>query len=334
MEQTAANLTDTHQRVIRYLRISVTDRCNLRCRYCMPPEGVPDLRHEDILRYEELLRCARVAVGLGIHKVRITGGEPLVRKGLVSFIGALADMGGIRDLALTTNGLLLRPYAADLKAAGLQRVNISLDTLRRDRYTHITRRDALPAVLDGITAAREAGLEPVKINVVVMRGVNDDEVIDFARLTLADPLIVRFIELMPMGAGEWNGGDDFLPGEEVLARLRSAFTLRKSDDGSDPARADRLYRLAGAAGQIGIIAPLSHHFCRLCNRLRITPDGCLRTCLFSETETDLKPVLRGGGSDEDLAALFRRSVREKPTGHGRIAGAWQKCCTNMSRLGG
>ncbi|MBN2432741.1 MAG: GTP 3',8-cyclase MoaA [Acidobacteria bacterium] len=327
-------MTDAHQRVIRYLRISVTDRCNLRCRYCMPPEGVPDLRHEDILRYEELLRCARVAVTLGIRKVRITGGEPLVRKGLVPFIGHLAEIRGIDDLALTTNGTLLREYAPALKAAGLRRVNISLDTLQRDRYSHITRRDALPAVLDGIAAAREAGLRPIKINVVVMRGVNDDEILDFARLTLNDPLIVRFIELMPMGQGEWNGSGDFLSGEEVLTRLNASFSLREAAENLDPASANRLYRLDGATGQVGIITPLSHHFCRLCNRLRITPDGCLRTCLFSETETDLKPVLRGGGSDEDLAAVFRRSVRDKPTGHGRVAGVWRKCNSNMSRLGG
>jgi cyclic pyranopterin phosphate synthase len=334
MEQTGAILADAHQRVIRYLRISVTDRCNLRCRYCMPPAGVPQLRHDDILRYEELLRCARVAASLGIRKIRVTGGEPLVRKGLVEFIRALAETPGVEELALTTNGTLLRRHAAALKAAGLHRVNVSLDTLRRERYAHITRRDALPKVMDGIEAARESGLLPVKINVVIMRGVNDDEIVDFARLTLEHAYIVRFIELMPLGQEELNGSDDFLSGEEVLARIAERYSLREDKETADPASADRLYRLDGAAGRVGIISPLSHHFCRLCNRLRVTPDGCLRTCLFSEEETDLKPVLRDGGSDEDLAAVFRASVLRKPTGHGRGAGIWRKCNSNMSRIGG
>jgi cyclic pyranopterin phosphate synthase len=334
MTQHGPTLADNHNRLINYLRISVTDRCNFRCTYCMPAEGIALLRHSDILSYEEILRCARTAVTLGVRKIRVTGGEPLVRRGLCSLIADLARLEGLADLSLTTNGALLGRYAAQLRTAGLQRVNVSLDTLRPDRFAAITRQDSLADVLDGVRTAAAVGLEPVKINVVTLRRVNLDEIGDFAALTLRQPLEVRFIELMPVGAHAERDDDQLVTGEEVVRILRERFELEPLADPSGAPVSDQLFRIRGAAGRIGLISPMSAHFCRRCNRLRLTPDGKLRTCLFHDLEVDLRGLLRSGVGDAELADVFRTAVAGKPAGPaGRIGGPW-KCTSAMSRIGG
>jgi len=311
-------LSDSFQRPINYLRISVTDRCNLRCIYCMPAEGV-DLRpHGDILSYEEIYTIARAAAELGINKLRITGGEPLVRLGLPRLIEMLAGIEAIDDIALTTNGVLLADCAAELKAAGLKRVNISLDTLKPDRFRLITRgQSELKQVLEGIEAAREVGLEPVKLNMVVMSGINDDEILDFAAKTIDEDWHVRFIELMPV-----NGGDNaprFVAATEMRKRLKSLGELEPClpSVGNGPAK---YFRLPDAKGTIGFITPVSEHFCFQCNRMRLTADGKLRPCLLSEYEIDLKQPLRDGVSKVGLKKLFKKAVAEKPLQHGLAEG--------------
>ncbi|WP_297056467.1 GTP 3',8-cyclase MoaA [Thermosulfurimonas sp.] len=298
-------LLDSHGRRITYLRVSVTDRCNLRCLYCsrhrfqwLPPE--------EILTYEEIARVVRVAVELGVERVRLTGGEPLLRRGLPGLIRMLADIEGLRDLSLTTNGVLLSDLASELKAAGLARVNVSLDTLDPEKFKRITGMDALARVLAGVEAALARGLTPVKINTVVVRGLNEEEVPEMARLTLSEPLHLRFIEFMPIGEGnEWE--DRFVGLEEVMERVREVGDLLPAEvEGGGPAR---IFRLPGARGTIGFIAAISRHFCAACNRLRLTPEGRLRLCLFSDREFDLRPYLR---REEDLRQALAEAVRLKP----------------------
>lgn len=306
---------DNFNRPISYLRISVTDRCNLRCVYCMPPEGVPCRSHDEILRYEEVELIVRAAVSLGIGKIRLTGGEPLVRLGFVELVRMLARVPGIDDLAMTTNGTLLARYAAELARAGLKRVNVSLDTLQPERFRQITRRGDLAAVFEGIAAARDAGLVPLKVNTVVLRGLNDDEAVDFARLTLEGDWHVRFIELMPLGTNTAWAGDGYVPVGEVRRRIEDALgelVLAKVGVGNGPAR---YYRLPGAVGTIGFISPISEHFCYQCNRLRLTADGRLRPCLLSDYEIDLRTPLRQGASLPEVRELLIRSIRAKPERH-------------------
>ena len=304
-------LSDSFQRPIDYLRISVTDRCNLRCVYCMPTEGIDLLAHEDILSYEEIYRVATAAAELGIKKVRITGGEPLVRIGLSSLIGMLAQIDAIDDIALTTNGILLARYADELKAAGLRRVNISLDTLKPDKFRLITRGGDLDDVLEGIEAAGTAGLNPIKINVVVMAGSNDDELTDFACKTVDDGWHVRFIEHMPFNSE--MASSSFVSVNEVRERLASLGELEPCTfKGNGPAK---YYRLPQAKGTIGFITPVSEHFCFHCNRLRLTADGRLRPCLLSEQEIDLRQPLRQEISAEELKKLIKRAVDSKPRKH-------------------
>lgn len=307
-------MQDPFGRSIDYLRLSITDRCNLRCRYCMPEEGVPSLAHGDILSYEELLRVARCCVALGIRKIRVTGGEPLVRRGVVDFVGQLAQLPDSPEVVLTTNGLLLAELALPLKIAGLARVNVSLDTLHAERFLALTRRDGLRQVLDGLAAAEAAGLTPVKINVIPLKGVNDDELLDFARLTLKHPWEVRFIEFMPISPDLDYRSADGLPMAEVERQLRLLGPL-ESVPRQDSAGPARLFHLPGAQGCVGLIPAVSGHFCPECNRLRVTADGKVRGCLFGNEEIDLKPVLRGGGSDEALTGLLRDSVCAKPEKH-------------------
>jgi cyclic pyranopterin phosphate synthase len=311
-------LSDSFQRPINYLRISVTDRCNLRCIYCMPAEGV-DLRpHSDILSYEEIYTIARAAAELGINKLRVTGGEPLVRLGLPRLIEMLAGIEAIDDIALTTNGVLLVDCAAELKAAGLKRVNISLDTLKPDRFRLITRgQSELKQVLDGIEAAREVGLEPVKLNMVVMAGINDDEILDFAAKTIDEDWHVRFIELMPV-----NGGDNaprFVAATEMRKRLEPLGELEPCLPGAGNGPA-KYFRLPDARGTIGFITPVSEHFCFQCNRMRLTADGRLRPCLLSDYEIDLKQPMRDGVSKAGLKKLFKKAVADKPLKHGLAEG--------------
>ena len=281
--------TDHYQRKIDYLRLSVTDRCNLRCTYCMPEEGIPRLSHEDILNYEEILRLVRIVTRMGITKIRVTGGEPLVRKDILFLCANIAATPWLKSLSLTTNGLLLAQYARSLFVAGIKRVNISLDTLKPEKYASITRKDSFEQVWAGIRAVQETGFTPIKLNAVIMRGVNDDEIEDLARLTYHYPFEVRYIEFMPFLSDE--GDDRFVSAEEILERLARIAPLlpAMSESSNGPARH---YRFPTALGKIGIISPISEHFCHHCNRLRITADGKLRTCLFSLDETDLKTPLR------------------------------------------
>jgi len=311
-------LSDSFHRPINYLRISVTDRCNLRCVYCMPAEGISLMSHNDILTYEEIHTAARAAVGLGINKIRLTGGEPLVRSGLPELIKLLAQIEGIEDISLTTNGTLLSRYAAELKDAGLRRVNVSLDTLKPDRFKLITRRDSnLGEVLEGIEVARAVGLNPVKLNMVVMAGINDDELLDFASKTVAEGWHVRFIELMPVVGNDTT--PQFVSAGEMKRRLEPLGELTPClpSKGNGPAK---YFRLPQAKGDIGFITPISEHFCFQCNRMRLTADGRLRPCLLSDYEVDLKQSLRSGISLSGLRELFKQAVANKPQRHNLAEG--------------
>lgn len=332
---------DKQGRRIDYLRISVTDRCNLRCIYCMPEEGVAFKAHEEILSFEEMVRFVEVAAGEGISHIRLTGGEPLVRLGLPGFISDLNAIDGIETISLTTNGILLPQYAEELKAAGLQRVNISLDTLDPEVFRSVTRRGTLDDVLRSIDVALETGFDPVKINCVVVRSLGQD-LLGFAKLSVDKPLHVRFIEYMPVGVsrgthGEGWEADESVPSSEVLERISREgeaaglgalipVSADAAPGGSGPAK---YYRFAEAAGTVGVISPLSHHFCGECNRLRLTADGKLRPCLFSDTELDARAVLRSGG-EQEVRALVHEALRIKPEGHEHRIGTERR----MSQIGG
>ncbi|MEW6182498.1 MAG: GTP 3',8-cyclase MoaA [Bacillota bacterium] len=322
-------MQDNFHREINYLRVSVTDRCNLRCVYCIPREGVPLLPHAEVLRLEEVERVVRAGVLTGVRKVRFTGGEPLVRKGFTSLVEMIARIPEIDDLAVTTNGILFGTYANELKNAGLKRVNLSLDTLRPERYRRITGGGELAKVLAAMETALESGFHPVKLNTVVVKGFNDDEITALARLSIDRPLHVRFIELMPFGpAKEW-GKDASIPTGEVKKRLESEFgTLEagKKPAGGGPAR---YYRLPGAAGTVGFISGMSGHICARCNRLRLTAAGKLRPCLFGEHEVDIKGPLRGGAGIEELAGIIRTAIRSKY--EEKASGG---CANVMARIGG
>jgi len=323
-------LTDTFGRTINYLRLSVTDRCNMRCVYCMPAGGIPMLAHDAILSYEELLLIAQTAVAAGIEKIRVTGGEPLVRKGIIPFLARLASISGLRELVLTTNGLQLREMAESLRQAGVQRLNISLDSLRPEIFADITRGGDVHRVMAGIAAAERAGF-PLKINVVVMRGINDQEILDFAALTLDRPLTIRFIEYMPaIRSDDWESR--IVPGETILDRISQRFSFMplERDGLAGPART---FRIDGAAGTIGVITPVSGHFCAECNLIRVTATGRARSCLFSETGVDLKPLL-GSGDEAGLAAALRAIVVQKPGRHSLAETEQQYTPFVMSAIGG
>jgi cyclic pyranopterin phosphate synthase len=322
-------ILDSFGRTINYLRISVTDRCNLRCLYCMPPEGVPQIPHGEILSYEEIRTVVQAAAELGIDKIRLTGGEPLVRAELPELIKMVSQIEGIRELSLTTNGTLLKKYALELRQAGLSRVNVSLDTLRTDRFQYITRLGRLKDVLEGIEAAKEASFKPVKINTVVMRGINDDEILDFARMTYEAGWHVRFIELMPFkGAAEFVSSNELRQHISLLGKLEPC----ASTTGDGPAT---YYRLAGAKGNIGFISPLTElSFCSRCNRMRLTPDGELRPCLLAEDEIDLKTPLRNNASAEELKRLILKAVASKPERHHLKKGNARVVKRRMSQIGG
>ena len=326
-------MKDACGRAIDYLRVSLTDRCNLRCIYCMPEEGIRLKPYEEIMRLEEILRAVKVAVGLGIRKVRLTGGEPLVRRGAVSFVAAVAALPGLEDLAMTTNGILLPQLGQDLRAAGLKRVNISLDTLKAERFRQITRVGDLREVWKGIEAALELGFSPVKLNVVVMRGVNDDELLDFAALAFKHPLHVRFIECMPIGESGEKARNWLVPQEEMLSVLSQHYQMEPFQGlhGAGPAK---YYRLPGGQGTVGFISPVSHHFCRRCNRLRLTADGKLRPCLLSRREIDLLKLLRSGAGDEVIAEAFLQAVRDKPLRHYLAEEGWEGRTYFMHQIGG
>ncbi len=305
--------SDSFQRPINYLRISVTDRCNLRCIYCMPAGGVGLVSHDDIISYEEIYTIVQAAAELGISKIRITGGEPLVRLGLSELIGMLASIDTIDDISLTTNGTLLAGYAAELKSAGLHRINLSLDTLKPDRFESIIHGDKLSDVLEGIEVAKSVGLNPVKINTVVMSGINDDELLDFANKTIGDGWHVRFIELMPV-AGVGTQTPLFVPVSDIRKRLELLGELQPClpSVGNGPAR---YFRFPQAEGTVGFITPVSEHFCVCCNRLRLTADGKLRPCLLAEDEIDLKKPMRNGMSAVGLKKLIEEAAARKPLRH-------------------
>ncbi len=326
-------LLDSFQRGINYLRVSVTDRCNLRCIYCMPRGGVPWMPHSEILSYEEISAIVRIAAELGINKVRLTGGEPLIRAELPELIRMLSEVKGIDDISLTTNGTLLKKYAMELKQAGLKRVNISLDTLKADRFRDITRCGELKDVLDGINAAMNADLHPVKINMVVMRGINDDEVLDFARMTYKQGWHVRFIELMP-----FTEIVEVVPSAELQQRIGLLGPLLKAEScqksaisGNGPAR---YYRLSGARGTIGFISPITEPFCSDCNRLRLTSDGRLCPCLLWDEGVDLKQPLRSNVSPEEIKRLILKAVALKPERHHLCEDVPISIKRRMSQAGG
>jgi cyclic pyranopterin phosphate synthase len=327
-----STLIDRYQRRIDYLRLSITDRCNLRCVYCMPPGGVPYIPHDDILRYEEIERLARLAVSLGITKIRLTGGEPLVRRGVLHLCERLAQIPGVQSLSITTNGVLLPDFAEDLYRCGIKRLNVSLDTLKPEKFAAITHRNSFRTVWEGIHRALAVGFHPIKINVVMLRGVNDDEIESLAHLTYEYPFHVRFIEFMPFNALERP--ERYIAGDEILARLNRLDTLLPTDslNSNGPAR---YFRFPSALGKIGLINPLSQHFCGTCNRLRLTADGKLRTCLFSEKEVDLRKLLREYAEDQEIQAAIRQAIQDKPQRHALEDGVFRKCINRpMRAIGG
>ncbi|MFH2011894.1 MAG: GTP 3',8-cyclase MoaA [Pseudomonadota bacterium] len=326
-------MIDPFDRIINYLRVSITDRCNLRCLYCMPIDGISKIKHEDILSYEEILRIVELAVKNGITKIRITGGEPLVRKGVVTFVRSLSRTHGVNDLSLTTNGILLRDFASDLFDSGLHRVNISMDSLDHVKFQKITRGGDLKKVRYGIEEAQKIGFSPIKINTVIIRGFNDDEVIDFAKLSINNPYHIRFIELMPIGSNiEWDE-DRYISSQEAKDKIESfakLYPIHKKDERSTA----RMYKFDGALGEIGFISPMSDHFCSSCNRLRLTSNGMLRTCLFSNEEVDLKSSLRKSNDNFELERLINLAISNKPENHHIEKENPKKCSRNMSAIGG
>lgn len=325
-------MKDHYGRKIDYLRISVTDRCNLRCIYCMTPEGVKPITHKEILSYEEIVRIAAIAVSLGVKKIRITGGEPLARKNITHLISSLCALKGIEDISLTTNGILLEKYADGLARAGLNRINISLDSLKQERYRDITRGGVIEDVLKGIEKAEHAGLVPIKINMVPIKGYNIDEIEEFAKITLIKPYQIRFIEFMPIGFRELWTPDKYVPINEIksiVEKIGPLLPVKMKKSG--PAE---YFRFEGAPGVIGFINAISHRFCKECNRLRLTADGKLRPCLFSETEIDLKTPLRNSAPDSEIERLLRLSIEVKPEGHNLDCTKEFNALRPMSKIGG
>lgn len=330
-------LVDRFGRTHTYLRISVTDRCNLRCLYCMPEEGMVFMDQEKLLSYAQILEVAETAASMGIRKFRITGGEPLVRPGLEELVAGLAALPGVEDISLTTNGMLLAPQARKLKDAGLRRVNISLDTLDPARFRFIARRGDLNRVMEGVAAAAEAGLAPIKLNCVLLKGVNEDEIVQFLQLSREQPLHVRFIEYMPIGHDDDNWRKHYLPLSRVLEEAeKQGFSLQPVDTikGSGPSEN---WRIEGARGTFGLIHPVSEHFCKNCNRLRLTADGNLKPCLYWVDELNVRPAL---GSRASMEGLFRRAMDIKPENHemaALLAGEAQSHVPTerrMSQIGG
>ncbi len=341
-------LVDQFSRTISYLRLSITDRCNLRCMYCMP-KGAEDkakhtktgeiLRHTELLSYEEMLKVVRIAVEMGMNKLRLTGGEPLVRKGLLDFIHKLSILKNLEEVRLTTNGVLLADYAEQLLAEGVRQINVSLDTLQPKKFSDITGRDYFGKVWQGLLKARDLGFR-IKINVVAMKGVNDDEFIDFARLALNEPFQIRFIEFMPLGEKSSWDKEQFIRAEDIKNIISKTGQLtpfnNKRDEG--PARMYELKAPNGQKGAVGFITPISHHFCDQCNRLRLTSEGKLRSCLLNDRETDLKALLRGGASDGMIRESIRQTILNKPKGHtlenDLEKGEKPTCLGQMSQIGG
>ncbi len=326
-------LIDGHGRRIGDVRISVTDRCNFRCQYCMPADGLPWLERSAVLTFEEIERIVSVLSQMGVHDVRLTGGEPLVRRDFPSLAAMLARIPGVEDLSLTTNGFLLERDARALVDAGIQRFNVSIDSLQRDRFFEMTRRDALPQVLRGLDAlAAFPQAHPIKVNAVAMRGFTEDEVLPFARFAREHPYEVRFIEFMPLDADHAWTPDSVLSGAEIRAIIETEFPLEPQT--REPSATARVYRFADGRGHIGFINPVSEPFCGDCNRIRVTAEGLLRTCLFSLNETDLRTPLRAGASDDELEQLIRTAVWHKELKHHVNEPGFIQPARTMSAIGG
>jgi cyclic pyranopterin phosphate synthase len=326
-------LVDGHGRAIGDVRVSVTDRCNFRCQYCMPAEGLPWLERDEVLSYEELARIVSILGRMGVHDVRLTGGEPLARRNLSRLVEQLSADPNVRDLSLTTNGYLLRRQLPDLVAAGLKRLNVSLDSLARDRFFELTRRDALEEVLAGLEAAEAyPELRPIKVNAVALRGFSEDEAVRFAELARRKPYEVRFIEFMPLDADRTWGPERVLPNRELRDIIHATYPLEPL--GRETSGTSTRYRFADGQGTIGFISPVSQPFCSDCNRIRLTADGRLRTCLFSLNETDLRAPLREGASDEELAGIVREAVWRKELKHHINEPGFVQPERSMSQIGG
>jgi cyclic pyranopterin phosphate synthase len=311
-------MKDQFGRTVQYLRVSVTDKCNLRCVYCMPMEGLPWLKREDLLSYEEIEQILRVMAPMGLERVRITGGEPLVRQDLDELVKLIAKVQGIRDISLSTNAVLLADQAEALRSAGVQRLNVSLDSLRPDRVDAIARRPgSYPKIMEGLDAAERVGFAPIKVNVVLIRGQNDDEIRDFAEITRERPWHIRFIEMMPTGANLELSANQFVSCTEAIRQVSEIDQLEPvaGPFGNGPAR---YYQFAGAPGTIGVITPMSHNYCDRCNRMRLTADGHLRPCLFGHIQTNLRDPLRAG---QDLVPLIEDTLRIKPERHYLMQGS-------------
>jgi cyclic pyranopterin phosphate synthase len=326
-------LVDGHGRSIGDLRISVTDRCNFRCQYCMPAEGLPWLQRESLLSYEEIARLVGLLSSMGVHDVRLTGGEPLVRRELWRLVEMLSAIDDVHDLSLTTNGYLLARQVDDLVAAGLRRVNVSLDSLAPDRFFQLTRRDSLAQVLEGLEAAQaHPELRPIKVNVVALRDFTEDEVVRFAEFARTRPFVVRFIEFMPLDADRAWTADKVLPNAEIRDMIDAVYPLEAV--GRERHGTSRRWRFADGQGEIGFISPVSEPFCGDCNRIRLTAEGMLRTCLFSLHETDLREPLRAGADDAELEAIVRDAVWSKELKHHIGDEGFRQPARSMSRIGG
>jgi cyclic pyranopterin phosphate synthase len=326
-------LVDGHGRAIGDVRISVTDRCNFRCQYCMPAEGLPWLDRDSLLSYEEIARLVALLSSMGVHDVRLTGGEPLVRRELWRLVEMLSGLETVHDLSLTTNGYLLARQVDELVGAGLKRINVSLDSLAPDRFFQLTRRDSLAQVLEGLEAAEaHPELRPIKVNVVALKDFTEDEVVRFAEFARRTPYVVRFIEFMPLDADHAWSADKVLPNEEIRRRIHAAYPLEAV--GRDRHGTARRWRFADGQGEIGFISPVSEPFCGDCNRIRLTAEGMLRTCLFSLNETDLREPMRAGASDADLEAIIRDAVWRKELKHHIGDEGFIQPARSMSRIGG
>ena len=328
----APNL-DRQNRKITYLRVSVTDRCNLRCAYCAPIRDFKFVNHPDILRYEEILDIIQAARDLGIHKVRLTGGEPLIRKGFIYLVKSICQMGGLDDVSITTNGVYLKKMAEAIFDAGVNRLNVSLDTLDPAKYTEITGCDCFHQVWAGLAEAQAVGFSPIRINVVVIKGVNEDELLSFAELSIRKPFQIRFIEFMPIGNDGYWTPERFMSSDAIKSELVSLGPLHPVPLDPVDGPAER-YRFQGAKGEVGFISPMSHRFCHACNRIRLTADGKLRPCLLGNDELDIKTAIRNGCSQDDLKILLQAAIDRKPIHHHAVIRRPTEIGRPMSAIGG
>jgi cyclic pyranopterin phosphate synthase len=328
-------LVDSYGRRIKSMRISITDKCNFRCTYCMPAEGLPWLKKAEILSYEEIVHIARVAVEIGIEQIRLTGGEPLVRRDVPEVVRQLRQIEGLRSLSLTTNGILLKQQAAALAAAGLTRINVSLDSLLREKFTRMTRRDQLHGVLAGLEEVkRYPAIHPIKINAVAIKDFSEEEVLPFVQFARDNAFVMRWIEFMPLDADQIWRKEDILSGAEIQAIIEAAHGPLVPISTGDPAETARRYTFSDGIGEVGFINPVSEPFCASCDRIRLTADGQLRTCLFATEETDLRAVVRSQASDEELAGVIRRAVWQKELKHYIGDKRFKRASRSMSMIGG